>query len=163
MHVFRTFYDYYGKRMDYGDCEFPSKWPSEIEHDEMNGWFLRKDRIPNETIGEWEQYIDVDSGRIWYYNTITKVDSYSTPTVFEVIHSTDNDDDKYWIQYYDDTSQQYFYYNSKTNTSTFTRPTEFSQEEVQEEEWIQYFDEESQLDFYYNTSTGISTYSPPSS
>jgi hypothetical protein len=31
LHNFRALYDYYSKRIDYGDSEFPSKWPSEIE------------------------------------------------------------------------------------------------------------------------------------
>ncbi|CAN0492620.1 unnamed protein product, partial [Discosporangium mesarthrocarpum] len=30
MHEFRALYDYYGKRVDYGDSEFPSKWPTDI-------------------------------------------------------------------------------------------------------------------------------------
>ena len=37
-HPFRCLYDYYKKRVDYGDGEFPSKWPSEINQDEMYGW-----------------------------------------------------------------------------------------------------------------------------
>jgi hypothetical protein len=37
-HAFRSLYDFYGKRVDYGDTEFPSKWPSEIEQDDILGW-----------------------------------------------------------------------------------------------------------------------------
>ena len=40
-HKFRCLYDYYEKRVDYGDNEFPSRWPSEVEQDEMVGWQLR--------------------------------------------------------------------------------------------------------------------------
>ena len=36
-HKFRALYDFYGKRIDYGDGEYPSKWPTEIEQDEFFG------------------------------------------------------------------------------------------------------------------------------
>ena len=66
-HKFRCLYDYYEKRVDYGDNEFPSRWPSEVEQDEMVGWQLRigesklgaqHDRLPNEVRGDWEAYKD---------------------------------------------------------------------------------------------------------
>ena len=41
-HEFRSLYDLYGKRVDYSDDEFPSKWPSEIEQDEKLGWQLKE-------------------------------------------------------------------------------------------------------------------------
>ena len=40
-HKFRALFDFYDKRIDYGDDEFPSKWPTEIEQDDMIGWQLR--------------------------------------------------------------------------------------------------------------------------
>ena len=40
-HKFRSLYDYYGKRVDYGDGEFPSQWPTEVEQDDKLGWQLR--------------------------------------------------------------------------------------------------------------------------
>lgn len=40
-HDFRALYDYYGKRLDYGDGEFPCKWPTEVMQDEVQGWMLR--------------------------------------------------------------------------------------------------------------------------
>lgn len=36
-HSYRALYDYHGRRMGYGDGNFPSKWPSEIEQDEVQG------------------------------------------------------------------------------------------------------------------------------
>ncbi len=42
-HDFRALYDFYGRRVDYGDSEFPSKWLSEIEQDEKLGWQLKKE------------------------------------------------------------------------------------------------------------------------
>jgi hypothetical protein len=66
-HKFRCLYDYYEKRVDYGDNEFPSRWPTEVEQDEMIGWQLRigesklgeaHDRPADELRGDWECYHD---------------------------------------------------------------------------------------------------------
>ena len=44
-HKFRCLYDFYGRRVDYGDgpnaCTFPSLWPTDIEQDDRNGWRKR--------------------------------------------------------------------------------------------------------------------------
>lgn len=37
-HVFRSLYDYYGRRIDYGEGEWPALWPTEIRQDEFAGW-----------------------------------------------------------------------------------------------------------------------------
>ncbi|CAN0040280.1 unnamed protein product [Laminaria digitata] len=29
-HEFRALYDFYGKRVDFGEGEFPSRWPSDM-------------------------------------------------------------------------------------------------------------------------------------
>lgn len=29
-HEFRALYDFYGKRLDYGEGEYPSRWPSDV-------------------------------------------------------------------------------------------------------------------------------------
>lgn len=42
-HKFRSLYDFYDRRVDYGDDEFPSIWPSAIEQDERFGWQLKED------------------------------------------------------------------------------------------------------------------------
>ena len=36
----RPLYDRYGLRVDYGETEWPSVWPSEIQQDELRGWTL---------------------------------------------------------------------------------------------------------------------------
>ena len=43
-HKFRSLYDFYGKRVDYGDVlvEFPSLWPTDIEQDDKRGWQRRQ-------------------------------------------------------------------------------------------------------------------------
>lgn len=47
-HAYRSLYDYYNKRIDYGDDDpnneeksFPCTWPSEVQQDEIQGWMLR--------------------------------------------------------------------------------------------------------------------------
>ena len=42
-HKFRSLYDFYGKRVDYGDAEFPSLWPTDIEQDDESGWYTRSE------------------------------------------------------------------------------------------------------------------------
>jgi len=62
-HEFRSLYDFYGKRLDYGDGVFPSKWPSEVIQDDVQGWMLRVAPIrdPIEQWGTWEVYSDRDN------------------------------------------------------------------------------------------------------
>ena len=58
-HAFRALYDYYNKRLDYGDGEFPCKWPTEVMQDEVQGWMLRvaPQRAPvRKYQSGWEQY-----------------------------------------------------------------------------------------------------------
>ncbi|CAK4249541.1 unnamed protein product [Aphanomyces euteiches] len=47
LHVRRKMYNYYNKRIDYGDGTFPSEWPSEIDQDAARPWdfihFVPKD------------------------------------------------------------------------------------------------------------------------
>ena len=64
-HEFRSIYDFYGKRMDYGDGVFPCKWPTEVIQDEVQGWMLRVAPIrdPVGQYGEWEQYEDAPGVR----------------------------------------------------------------------------------------------------
>ena len=57
-HEFRCLFDYYDKRIDYGEGSFPCKWPTEIIQDEIQGWMLRVApvRQPIITRGVWEEY-----------------------------------------------------------------------------------------------------------
>lgn len=98
-HDFRALYDYYGKRIDYGDelgedgkGMYPSKWPTEMIQDEIQGWMLRVAPIrdPLETVGDWEHYRDVeatdkDGYTVWkdfFFNRHTFEASYVTPDAF---------------------------------------------------------------------------------
>lgn len=84
-HEFRTLFDYYGKRLDYGDGEFPCKWPSEVLQDEVQGWMLRVAPLREQTAqyGAWEEYKDVESngaaGRTFYFNRETFETTYDMP------------------------------------------------------------------------------------
>lgn len=83
-HAFRALYDYYERRVDYGDGEFPSRWPTEVTQDEMTGWLLRiaPERQPAETKGAWQRFHDVATGRDFYYNRISGDGRYDPPDVF---------------------------------------------------------------------------------
>lgn len=89
-HEFRCLYDYYGNRIDYGDGIFPSKWPTEIVQDEVQGWMLRVApiRSPTNVYGSWEVYdseVLSDSGSVeirrFYFNRDTFEASYDTPPI----------------------------------------------------------------------------------
>lgn len=87
-HEFRCLYDFYNNRIDYRDDEFPSKWPSEIMQDEVQGWMLRVAPIRNPTSiwGSWEIYdSEVATGdgsvelRRFYFNRDTFEATYHAP------------------------------------------------------------------------------------
>jgi len=84
-HDFRALYDYYGKRLDYGDGVFPSKWPSEVIQDEVQGWMLRVAPIRDATAqyGNWEEYTELepngDAGKTFYFNRQTFEATYEVP------------------------------------------------------------------------------------
>ncbi|KAF1334724.1 F-box/lrr-repeat protein 4, partial [Globisporangium splendens] len=180
---FRALYDYYEKRVDYGDGEFPSKWPSEIEQDEMDGWGLRvyPRRQPVEANGTWERYVDVNTGKAWFYNKETKASSYVSPlgVFFQSeanARSLASDDPPLenglndWSKYYDETQGVDYYYNSKTGTSTFERPLEFFTPRPTpnattdkplvsgRDGWEKYVDPQSGYPYYYNRFTMESTF-----
>lgn len=100
-HEFRSLYDYYGKRIDYGDGNYPSKWPSEIQQDEVQGWMLRVAPIrqPVAIYGDWEHYFipndhSYDSyihedGHNFFFNRKTFEATYEPPNVLQ--HVTDTE------------------------------------------------------------------------
>jgi hypothetical protein len=98
-HSFRALYDYYGKRIDYGDGNYPSKWPSEIQQDEVQGWMLRVAPIrqPSSVYGDWEHYFISraedhnydsyiqDEGHNFFFNRKTFEARYDPPLELEQI------------------------------------------------------------------------------
>ncbi|DBA02156.1 TPA: hypothetical protein N0F65_004791, partial [Lagenidium giganteum] len=67
MHTKRKLYDYYDVRFDYGDGEFPSVWPSEIDQDRVRGYdfvqLIPKDNY-QEMLWAISQYVPVVTG-VW--------------------------------------------------------------------------------------------------
>ena len=102
-HDFRTLYDYYNKRIDYGDGEFPSKWPSEIIQDEVQGWMLRvapiRDAIKIHNHG-WEEYKEINNdgteGSAFFFNRNTFEATYDQPQ--QVTEEIANE--QAWADYY---------------------------------------------------------------
>jgi len=94
-HNFRALYDYYGKRLDYGDGEFPCKWPSEVMQDEIQGWMLRvaPKRHPLRTYNSgWEEYqegpemdpkkknlVNQSESKLFFFNRNTFEATYEQP------------------------------------------------------------------------------------
>ncbi|CAK4611967.1 unnamed protein product [Aphanomyces euteiches] len=132
-HRFRTLYDFYGKRIDYGDGEFPSVWPSEIEQDDLDGWFYRASpfREPCLVLGEWEKYVDDANHREWYFNPTTKVSTYLPPDAFK---ASAEDISLAWVQKRDSLNHATYYFNKKTGQRTFERPPKFVEDDVVEDE-----------------------------
>jgi hypothetical protein len=102
-HEFRALFDFYHKRIDYGDGDFPSKWPSEIIQDEVQGWMLRVAPIRDPVaihVNSWEEYNELEqdgsAGRVFYFNRDTFEASYDLPP--EVKEDLDNK--KAWEDYY---------------------------------------------------------------
>ncbi|RQM13060.1 hypothetical protein B5M09_008379 [Aphanomyces astaci] len=123
-HCFRTLFDYYGKRIDYGDGEFPSVWPSEIAQDELDGWYLRTSpfREPSLVLGDWEKYVDDTSHREWYFNPTTKMSTYLPPNAFK---ATAEDVAKAWVIKQEAANHVAYYFNERTGQRTFERPPTF--------------------------------------
>ncbi len=144
-HKFRCLYDYYQKRVDYGDGEFPSKWPSEITQDEMYGWHKHGEdprsqqradvsgslSLPLEsTTNKWAKYWDETSGAFFYFNSETSESTYERPLTYRSAAPTPRDIDpeeqKSWGRHKDEENNVYFYYNTKSGESTYVRPADFT-------------------------------------
>jgi hypothetical protein len=107
-HSFRALYDYYGKRIDYGDGNYPSKWPSEIQQDEVQGWMLRVAPIrqPVSVYGDWEHYFiareedhNYDSyvqeeGNSFFFNRKTFEATYDPPPDLQQVGYVEDDQDQ---------------------------------------------------------------------
>jgi hypothetical protein len=154
-HIFRTLYDYYGRRVDYGDGEWPALWPSEVRQDEEQGWThnVTPHRSPVNVIGDWEKYVDdlsesssfkrpaagTGNGLVWYRNTVTGESSYDdVPPCFrdlqlnESLFSGNNGgsiattkESVGWEKHYDEQYSIEYYYDGATGESTYDRPDNF--------------------------------------
>ncbi|OWZ24607.1 hypothetical protein PHMEG_000284 [Phytophthora megakarya] len=166
-HAFRALYDYYSRRVDYGDWDFPSRWPSEIEQDEMDGWGFRTHprRPPDEVQGDWERYVDPDTKREWFYNRDTEENSYIAPEGFAIQSSEISE----WIKYYDENQGVHYYYNVRTQASTFDRPATYATPRISpspastvtKDGWEKHTDPQSGYLYYYNHFTLESVFARP--
>eukprot|EP00949_MAST-11_sp_MAST-11-sp1_P004505 g4505.t1 len=148
-HKFRCLYDYYGRRIDYGDGGFPSVWPSEIEQDDLYGWHIRGDdprqaaarrdaadnslALPVEHVQKWTKYWDETSNAYFYFNSETEESTYERPATYRSVasarggHGAQNlGPNGGWEKHNDPESGADFYYNSHTGESTFDRPGSFT-------------------------------------
>ena len=126
-HEFRSLYDYYGRRLDYGDGEFPCKWPTEVLQDEIQGWMLRVAPIrePVGEYGDWEEYNEgevkggVDSGKTFFFNRTTFETSYDMPPEVHQFKYPAQYETSYSAQLdYNSTSD--FYASSLSDCNSFT-------------------------------------------
>lgn len=164
--------------MDYGDGEFPSKWPSEIEQDEKDGWALRMfpRRKPVDVQGFWEQYQDPQTGQEWFYNKETGEDTYIRPHAFLSSNKDNGEGNDAWTKYYDDTQMVEYYFNAATQESTYTRPAGYITPRMDRniamaskdqsipsarDGWKKFLDAQSGYPYYYNEATMESTYTRP--
>ena len=133
-HKFRTICDFYNRRIDYGEGEFPSKWPSEIEQDEMAGWKLRvapvrepKDEGRCADGVVWERYTDDKTGREFFRNTEKHAQTtYDRPAGFRTPRAVVAVVEPDWVRHEDEHAGRAYFYNAKTLETTFVRPPEFS-------------------------------------
>jgi hypothetical protein len=130
LHAFRWLWDANGRRVDYGETEFPSRWPSELHQDDRDGWSLRHTpfRAPQQVVGAWERYVDAVSGRVWFFNSLTGEDAYEPPVgvSFSAAGQGQVDADE-WVRYEQETESgavEYFY-NHRTGESTYERPADW--------------------------------------
>ena len=177
-HVFRQLYDYYEKRVDYGDGEFPSRWPSEIEQDEFSGWRLRvyPARKPYKKFGDWEIYTDKEGSRFFYHNRMKHLSQYEKPDELRDIFDDDwagleegfDEDDGVGDGLGGDSAirEDAMVADEKKNEDDVVEsapiPAEGAKvEEVMQEGWGKYFDDISGDFYYFNVETGESTYDRP--
>ena len=143
-HQFRALYDYYGLRVDYGEGEFPSKWPSDIQQDDVRGWLLRvhplrePERVfesssqnnPQQSSNQWEQYLDEETNIYFYFNRNTSESTYTKP--LECYKPTP-DCQPYelreggWVKYWDEETSRFFWYSDLLGQSYLEEEEESSQ------------------------------------
>ena len=172
-HLFRNLYDYYEKRVDYGDGEFPSKWPSEIEQDEFAGWKLRvyPARKPYKIIGDWEIYEPEDEGenegKFFYHNRVKHLSQYEKPDELKVLF-TDDWTGEGEIEAEEERAgeeKKEIEAEKQAEKKTKTKAPAPAEDEEPAEElwegWGKYWDDESSCFYYFNVDTGESTYDRP--
>lgn len=186
-HRFRALYDFYDKRVDYGDAEFPSRWPSEVEQDDMIGWRLRIgedfNRPPDEACGDWQRYDDAESGRSFFYNAITQEGCYDEPPEWRMAlaaqasssgsgaEETSFDETQTvrdgggpgtgatWTAFLEDGTGLTYFVNDETGEVMYQQPQELGG--APDSPWSRHYDPVYQVDYFYNELSGEATYGLP--
>ena len=164
-HKFRCLYDYYRRRIDYGDGEFPSIWPTELEQDDLYGWHKRGEDPRAKSRGG-------QGGGAGGAGGPPGAPSASGHGAL----SLPLENIQRWAKYWDEPSGAYFYFNAETSESTYERPMSYRSEmgddagggggggttlALPNGGWGKFPDEENGSDFFYNEATGESTYDRP--
>ena len=167
-HKFRCLYDYYRRRIDYGDGEFPSIWPTELEQDDLYGWHKRgedpraKSRADTAASGGGGggsgHLMDAPPSAPF----VNGVGGGALSLPLESIQR--------WTKYWDEPSGAYFYFNAETSESTYEPPLSYRSESGDPPPsnpvgvnggWGKFPDQENNTEFFYNEATGESTYDRP--
>lgn len=148
----------YHKRVDYGDGEWPSKWPSELEQDEFSGWHPADPAKRAALIAAGQLHPEVTEA-------VATAGAGAGAGAGGAVGVTADG----WSKYPDAASGTQYYYNQQSGKSTYRRPSNFvtprpedgTLVETGQRQWQKYWDEEGQAHFYYNATTGESTYDRP--
>ncbi|KAF0776190.1 hypothetical protein AaE_000111 [Aphanomyces astaci] len=84
-HIRRPMYNYYHKRIEYGDGEFPSVWPSEIDQDRNRPWdFIN--HVPLEGYDALAAWIAEEDMRLYLLRlALQKAEPVEVPEVVEEV------------------------------------------------------------------------------
>ena len=173
-HGFRQLYDFYEKRVDYGDGEFPGKWPSEIQQDEHDGWKLRiyPLRKPHRIIGDWEIYQDGEmegTGKFFYHNRATSASVYEKPEELRDVFKEDWDGWSSGAQQNQmiegggaEMEEEKKHEGEGKELNCYSKPGE-EEEPAEElfEGWGKYWDVDGGSFYYFNVDSGVSQYDRP--
>lgn len=134
MHVRRELFNFYGIRRDYGDGEFPSVWPSEINQDRERGYdFIAMKPTDGYQSMVWRiaQFVPVTTGILAEDNNNSNPPGNNEPETQEALvsfekavndkHGTLGHEDDFdecgnslWEPFYDFGRQEYRYYHRIT-------------------------------------------------
>ncbi|TYZ58252.1 hypothetical protein PybrP1_007929 [[Pythium] brassicae (nom. inval.)] len=118
LHATRQLFNYYGVRRDYGDGEFPSEWPSEVDQDRARGYdfvALAPTESYQDMLWQIAQFVPVATGA-WEEATerVTDASAASVPHVgAELFRESDVDEQgkSLWEMFYDANRVEYRQYH----------------------------------------------------
>lgn len=116
-HSYRSMYDYYGRRLDYGDGVFPSQWPTEIIQDEIQGWMLR--------VAPYREPIEVFSSN-WELYDIKEEEKKLLEKRTSIIKKNLNQDRI--RKTFGNNAPTYFFFNRTTFETSYEIPSEVAKE-----------------------------------